>query len=286
MRFLNYLKDEYVFTLQSRKDPYGVYKNPDIEDFKELEIQLRKDGSKDLDVRFIADLAKRNLYVWDGTKSIHWDVEHYLQSHDNLSSNTIADSGIIANHRIYSNGFIASIRKRSPVLDWTKKYMMVSSHMNEEYVTRITTRDTLHGVGEADFEIYVNPDTSEIKGIKKKFVRCIADFKKKDLYVFGYDLLHSEAIRVLHKEKGLYEWPGLQDPKNNFTKYYSLCTAKVFPDGKLKMYTTDTGEGMFRREILNKVKWTKMDDTWLNRWFTAPYTESYIEACRNPKEWL
>jgi len=131
--------------------------------------------------------------------------------------------------------------------------------------------------------IFVNPSAKEIAELKDNYVRCIADFKHKNLYVFEHTTIHSQVFRKLESEGIITDW-SWNDVKN---QYCSLCTAKWMGGKRLKFYRSDTGVFYYDGKLddLLNSKWMQMSDDWLNPWFGPGYKKAYIKGCENPKEW-
>jgi hypothetical protein len=104
MRFLEYLNEEYETTLVSNKEPYTVYKNPNIDDFKELAMEIRKGGDSDLNVRALVDLTTHDIHIWDANRAIHAVVLRDLVSNSGVSNNTEQIQGIIKNNKFFIPG--------------------------------------------------------------------------------------------------------------------------------------------------------------------------------------
>ena len=156
--------------------------------------------------------------------------------------------------------------------------MKFLSYLNEEYVALATGRRLgidLYGKivpedGSWAYEIYVNPTTKEIKhassGLYAGTLRYIIDFKKKDLYVFNSNLLHYLALPVLKKE-------GLLPGREGIPPYVTMGSAKV-ENGKLKFRGSDVGYAVRTRYF----EWMDSDDSWLNKWFSEPFIETYMKV--------
>jgi hypothetical protein len=284
MKFEQYLQEEYITTLGTVKNPYEVYQNPTATDFEEMKKNMRKGGSNtNFHVRFIIDTNKRNIFVWDGEKSVHWNVEHYLQSNQIISRNIEEDYGSIVKNKIRSPNFAISINKW-PNLSWLKKYFITEEDIKEEYAA-VHEKEPWNKNG-SDNEIYVNPTAKEINQVsnnKGKYVRYIADFKQQKLFVFTSEMIHADALDVLKKEK-LVKFSYYDDMKQ-MANWYSMGTAKV-SGGKLVFYRSDTGFAW--RETITKWNWPKKDDSWLNPWFGPGYIKRFIEVSTdvdNDPEW-
>lgn len=142
-------------------------------------------------------------------------------------------------------------------------------YLQEEYVARAGQR-----------EIFKNPDKKEIMAAAEDgYLRFIADFTKKNLFVFSGDLLHSTAMGFLRKEKEVkYSYSEIEGGKaSKMADNYALGTADVSADGKLEFYRSDTGAAWQKHWTKKPLKWMKMDDSWLNSWFAKPFIQSYIE---------
>lgn len=66
MRLYNYLKEEYHGLIKKPSGGIPIFKNPDRKEMRE---------AGDLGtIRYIVDITKKNIYVWDGYSVLHLDV--------------------------------------------------------------------------------------------------------------------------------------------------------------------------------------------------------------------
>jgi len=172
--------------------------------------------------------------------------------------------------------------------------MKFLNYITEDYATR-----------DGKWEIFVNPSFDEIIEVRKTggepWVRFIADFEKKRLFVFALSFLHKDAIRVL-KRMPIYS--GMQQivdlergveaiVKNKGYQSYALGTAGI-QRGTKKMEFIDSDPGRALVEVrddtdksinyLDKWKWIHEDDSWLNTWFSKPFIKTYIEVLNKPSD--
>jgi hypothetical protein len=163
--------------------------------------------------------------------------------------------------------------------------MRFNDYLKEEYTSRADD-----GYG-GSYEIFMNPTIKEIKGIKDAYLRCVVDFEKKDLYVFSHFLIHANAMKTLERVRNLHSWTdgNWTDLKSDSNNNYAFCSVKLTSSGKLEFYRTDTGAAFYRKmppeNFSHIFKWMQMDDKWLNKWFTEPFIETYINSCASPRTW-
>jgi hypothetical protein len=145
--------------------------------------------------------------------------------------------------------------------------MKFLTYLQEEWAT-----------GEDEEVIYINPSAKEVTltgKLSDGYVRFIADFKNKNLYIFSSWMYHSRAeFKLTHLEDDTI---------------YATGVAKTV-NGKLHFYRSDVGTfWMQSRKDLKFVeswKWPKMDDSWLNRWFGPHFIKHYLDISMNKDpEW-
>lgn len=96
MRFLNYLKEEYL----SRIGGVEVYKNPISDDLKEI---VKSTGSPHPEVRFTLTPSTKNVYVWDANHDLfHWRLADMHATEVNRQ-NSVFGYGGIRNGKIHSS---------------------------------------------------------------------------------------------------------------------------------------------------------------------------------------
>ena len=86
--FYEYIKEKWVADLTKRGTNFPIYENPSSKDL----VDLKKAGLTNDNVRFVAYLAKKKLFVWSGMDIIHDDAINKLVKekvisriqHDNL----------------------------------------------------------------------------------------------------------------------------------------------------------------------------------------------------------
>ena len=157
--------------------------------------------------------------------------------------------------------------------------MRFEQYLQEEYVCRAG----IYGKG---YEIFKNPTTKEVLSIKDSFVRCIADFEKKDLYVFSHNMIHDSALMKLQSEAGLHSWGEWQDISGKANQIYSFFTASVRKNGKLEFYRTDTGIHWYNARQLDNFEWLTMDDSWLDTWLGPNFIKTFRQGCERPKAFV
>ncbi len=141
--------------------------------------------------------------------------------------------------------------------------------------------------GDIVSDIYVNPTSKEIKEIGTDSLRFIIDLPNKDIYVFDSNLLHDEAVILLHRTGVLTEF--------NYTKYWKegldsdkYLTMAVEDDS----YYSDSISDMIHRqpndkkkEIIDKVKKVlSADYSWITgKWFDHGKFQKGLDEIRG---WL
>ena len=152
--------------------------------------------------------------------------------------------------------------------------MKFTQYLIEEYSTRTE-----------GYEIFINPTAKEIFGIKDAYVRCIADFEKKDLYVFSHTLIHDRAMQKLERSAGLHSWRHWTDTTSDANNFYVFFTATVQKDGKLKFYRSDTLSNWYHLIQLSTFKWQKMSDSWLNGSLGPGFIKTVESESEIPRQW-
>ena len=145
--------------------------------------------------------------------------------------------------------------------------MRLLNYLQEEFVTAGRSTLFLAGRKTNSFDIFVNPSNKELQELRTScrdgYVRFIADFKNKKLYVWDSEFIHMEGLISLKDE------PGLRNALENFD-FLSTGVAKI-TGGKLEFIESDAAW------VLVGKPWTTMDDKWLNKWFILPYNKTYLD---------
>jgi len=294
MRFSDYLQEEYVIHVKGTwskrySGDSDVFENPSKKELNSLTS----------DVRFIVNYKSKKMYAWN------WDITH-TEMAGYLYKEKLIPIDEISNIRFMKTCYAGVGKVKSGKIEHTRQsdclygvskywkwfYDESSDDWTELYFTESLKKSIKNCFGiKEEYQsmvrrkpVFVNPTVKEIKEIGTDYVRCIADFSKKNLYVFDYNIIHEEVMRQLESEIGLYSWRDWDDTKNKASNYYSFCTSEVLSNGKLKFYRSDTGAYWYRTGKLDKLKWLKMSDTWLTPWFGTGYKKDFIEGCKNPAD--
>jgi hypothetical protein len=116
MKFLNYLKEDYITNIEG---DVPIYKNPTGKDFREiLSYSTHRDACS---VRCVIDIKHKDIYVWDAFHAVHIDGIRALKKVGLNISNSDAyrffcDEGYIKNGKIQGNRAI-------PYKDYIKYYL-------------------------------------------------------------------------------------------------------------------------------------------------------------------
>jgi hypothetical protein len=211
MRFINYLKEEYVLLASGfYGHSYPIFVNPSP---KEMRQAVDSDGW----VRYLLVTKEKKLYIWNSSMT-HVDAAPNLE-HENL----IPGDAYYPGKRGYIWGF-AQIKGRSLVDypetdytinfikyhgidklkdDWTFKYFNTSLYkemrtavgitLKEEYTTTLRSQDE-------PYSVYKNPSADDFKELAKEIrkggdsklsVRALVDMEHQVIYVW-------DANRALH----------------------------------------------------------------------------------------
>ena len=302
MKFLNYIKEEYVNSIvvdwTGKKVRAEIFVNPSP---KEMQAAPGPGYGADY-VRFFVNFKTKRLYVWNANV-IHHEALELLYDMKLMPSmklenpkwwNTcFAGAGKIISNKIkygaasdYLNDEPYLIRNSSWLKSddsWLNKWFtepLIQSIKNDysEVFKKYTNEE--YAASGRGVEIFKDPTAKEILSIKEPYIRFIADFKKKNLFVFSGGCLHNSALGILKKEgqvEYLYSFPGDGDKAAGMVDSYALGTANVLRGGKLEFYRSDTGAAWHYLWERKPFEWMKMDDSWLNHWFTSPFIKSYIE---------
>ena len=130
MRFILYLKEEYIDTLLGIKKPYTVYKNPTPSDINRLHkdiISMFNDES--YGIRGLIDVSNKDIYILPARADLHKEVYEKLKSKNELASpphTVLKFIGYIDNNRIYGESlesFTGNTIDKKIKLDWLKRFV-------------------------------------------------------------------------------------------------------------------------------------------------------------------
>lgn len=191
MKFLNYLKEEYVGTTQSLFGDVPIVVNPDHSDMKSFK-GIRY-------VRFIVDLDDKKMYMFHG-ESMHVDVYNYLK----IGSHLLVDgTGIISGYKIdIESAYLREKDKskfKSTDLSWCQVYFKnslkshIESYLKEEFVKYVKSSMKL-----APIPVFLNPTKKELMEIESGHARYIINYNQKKIWVFDAELaIHDDVVRQL-----------------------------------------------------------------------------------------
>jgi hypothetical protein len=142
--------------------------------------------------------------------------------------------------------------------------MRFLTYIQEEWVLNAT--GTHGGLYQGTSDVFCNPTKKEL-GELLEDVRFIINFKTKKLYVWNWDITHSDMARYLRKEELV---PSTQIWSDEFQEYCYAGIGEV-ENGKIKFtYTSDCIKNF------GSCKWLHdgTDDKWTKYYFSKPLIET------------
>ena len=129
MKFRNFLNEKYLILVDfkySKSPPFPVYMNPGSSDYIDMKKTKKEQGVKFFYfIRFIIDLDKKNIYVFDAGEAMHMEVEEKLRHKGlSLSNNILYGIGPLSGSKIEIEGLYQEPWKVPQNYDykWAKRY--------------------------------------------------------------------------------------------------------------------------------------------------------------------
>lgn len=217
MKLKNYLQEEFLTYEKKENKTYGIYKNPNRKEIRELvkeenilPITLKREGKykKFFSFRFIADKETKNVYVFN-YNFLHDYAVNFFELHKiikDFSFNNLM-KGII-NYDIEDEKFDTYNLEKGEWQffgDFINKLNGIKK-LNEEFYSfqKSDSKETV--------EIFKNPTFSELMKEKKKdyydiydgsLFRTVIDMKNKNIYIFHGALLHQPVVEEIAKRENL-----------------------------------------------------------------------------------
>lgn len=217
MKLKKYLHEEFLSYEKKENQLFGIYKNPNRREIKELvkeenisPVSFKREGKykKFFSFRFIADKTTKNVFIFN-YNFLHDYAVDFLELHKiikDFSFNNVM-KGII-NYDIENETFDTyNLTKGEWQFfgDYIDKLNAIKK-LNEEFYSfqKSESKNTV--------EIFKNPTFSELMKEKKKdyydiydgdLFRTIIDVKNKNVYIFHGALLHQPVVEEILKRENL-----------------------------------------------------------------------------------
>jgi len=130
MRFNAFLNEKHLmdvsFKYDNKTPPFPVYMNPSTSDY----IDLKKSESKmpkHVNIRFIVDLDKKNVFAYNASMAMHEEVLDKLKSNSvSLSNNLMFGIGPLVGNKIEIHNIYQESWEVSQLYDykWAKLYFI------------------------------------------------------------------------------------------------------------------------------------------------------------------
>ena len=125
------------FKYDNKTPPFPVYKNPTSSDY----IDMKKEEAKYhvmkffVNIRFIVDLDKKNIYVFHASKAMHGEVEEALRKENlPLSNNLLYGVGPLEGSKIEIKDLYQNPWKvpQNYNYEWAKRYFTNSQDLRNK----------------------------------------------------------------------------------------------------------------------------------------------------------
>jgi hypothetical protein len=139
--------------------------------------------------------------------------------------------------------------------------LRLKQFLQEEYVASFESNSTFFDDYSGE-PIFMNPTSKEITETGRPEVRLCLDLIKKRLFIWDYDIIHSEIIDFLNR-------------KNILKNYNNLLLGKgMTRNGKIEYFDDETTTESFKR-FYKKCLTKDYDDRWMKQWFSITPIEKY-----------
>lgn len=204
MKFKEYMNEEYLTRIKGRKAMMSsaksleIFVNPSMKDLRDIKSNF---------IRFIADVKKKHIYVWDGHLEVHSFIWKGLVEQGYEKGNSVyGPDHLLAGYAKKRSGNLyvdhETFNCKNTDFEkydwkWIDKYVKdftKEMNMNEEYFMRVKN------VGGQSTEVFVNPSSRDLKELDIK-LRYLVSAKSKRVYVWNAkDTLHYDVFKKLKKD--------------------------------------------------------------------------------------
>lgn len=177
------ISEDYVKLIPSGKEQVPVFVNPGSTDFKQLYQSCKQSKNVDFLIRFIADLQKQKLYVWDGM----WATHHTALTSLSLLS---SDKSLVYGWGLLKSGSVIfdGMEHITEDIDELKSYIGLSRNTSDMEMKQDYGKDIAKTVSYLNFVFSFNWNWLEryVKGIngfvntnKQSFIKWYESYGKR-----------------------------------------------------------------------------------------------------------